>query len=235
MIVSHKHKFIFIKTRKTAGTSIEIALSQYCGFEDVITKISKEDELIRESLGYLGPQNFKTQTPYLNIKYWLSMLKIAKYHSSNGQHASSSFIKKYIGENIWNDYFKFCIERNPFDRAISHYYWDTRKLGSPPEINEYLQTLPRSKLSNWSFYTIQDQIAVDYVGRYETLDEGLRIISRRLGLPDLLLLNAKSYTRKSRQHYSQILNEESRRHIEKMCANEIEKFNYYWVNKEITS
>ena len=37
MIVSHKHKFIFIKTKKTAGTAIEAALSELCGPQDVIT------------------------------------------------------------------------------------------------------------------------------------------------------------------------------------------------------
>jgi hypothetical protein len=37
MIISHKHKFIFFKTKKTAGTSIEIALSKYRGPDDVIT------------------------------------------------------------------------------------------------------------------------------------------------------------------------------------------------------
>ena len=37
MIISHEHKFIFLKTRKTAGTSIELALSDLCGARDIIT------------------------------------------------------------------------------------------------------------------------------------------------------------------------------------------------------
>ena len=45
MIISHKHKFIFIKTRKTAGTSIELFLSRFCGPEDIITPFqSPENE-----------------------------------------------------------------------------------------------------------------------------------------------------------------------------------------------
>lgn len=60
MIVSHKHKFIFIKTAKSAGTSIEIALSKFCGSEDIITPIlPAEDERKRKQLGYKGQQNFK--------------------------------------------------------------------------------------------------------------------------------------------------------------------------------
>lgn len=43
MIVCHEHKFIFIKTRKTAGTSAEIALSQHCGTRDIITPMAPED------------------------------------------------------------------------------------------------------------------------------------------------------------------------------------------------
>ena len=37
MIISHEHKFIFLKTKKTAGTAIEAALSELCGPSCVIT------------------------------------------------------------------------------------------------------------------------------------------------------------------------------------------------------
>ena len=47
MIVSHAHKFIFLKTKKTAGTSIELALTELCGPEDVITPLTEIDEAKR--------------------------------------------------------------------------------------------------------------------------------------------------------------------------------------------
>ena len=37
MIISHEYEVIFVKTRKTAGSSMEIALSKYLGDKDVIT------------------------------------------------------------------------------------------------------------------------------------------------------------------------------------------------------
>lgn len=66
MIFSRKHKFVFIKGRKMAGTSIEIALSSYCGAEDVVTPISPVDELHRLALGgraqnYSGSQDIEAE------------------------------------------------------------------------------------------------------------------------------------------------------------------------------
>jgi len=57
VIFSSKHKFIFIKGRKVAGTSIEMALSPHCGPQDIVTPISPVDELQRLSLGG-RPQNY---------------------------------------------------------------------------------------------------------------------------------------------------------------------------------
>ena len=58
LIISHKHQFVFIKTNKTAGTSIEIALSRFCGPEDIITPVSTSDERKRLEWGGVAPQNY---------------------------------------------------------------------------------------------------------------------------------------------------------------------------------
>jgi hypothetical protein len=39
MVISHKFRFIFVKTQKTAGTSIETYLSQVCDSFDILTPL----------------------------------------------------------------------------------------------------------------------------------------------------------------------------------------------------
>lgn len=51
MIVSDRYGFVFLKTRKTAGTSIEIALRQFAGPDDVFTPLGRGDERICRELG----------------------------------------------------------------------------------------------------------------------------------------------------------------------------------------
>ena len=60
MIVSYSQSFIFIKTRKTAGTSLEIALSRFCNHNDIVTPLSSplneqwdEERLRRREGGYV--------------------------------------------------------------------------------------------------------------------------------------------------------------------------------------
>ena len=44
MIVLHKQELIFLKTRKVAGTSFEIALSSFADETSIVTPISPEHE-----------------------------------------------------------------------------------------------------------------------------------------------------------------------------------------------
>ena len=232
MIINHKYKFIFFKTRKTAGTSIEIALSQFCGKNDIITRITKEDELKRRKLGFPGPQNYRPALNHYQKADWINLIKNAQPKSFHN-HSTAAFIKKSIPEEIWNNYYKFTFERNPFDKAISRYYWSTRFSDSRIPITDYLNTAEIHLLSNWEIYTINDSIAMDFVGFYENLDDDLEKIQQKLGLPsELKLPRAKGNYRKSKDHYSDLLDPEARSRIEIVCAKEIRAFDYHWRKAE---
>lgn len=229
MIVCHKHRFIYVRLPKTGSTSLAIALSRFCGPEDVITRISASDETIRRELGYPGPQNYLRPWYGYPLKDLLKVL--VRRRRPGYKHPFASTVRRFVGEDTWNRYYKFCIERNPFDRAISRYYFDARNKRLP-DINAYVCSLDRQTLSNWSRYTVNDRIAVDHVGRYEDLESELAALSARLGLPEIVLprARAKGDYRQDRRHYSRILNGAARRRIEKVCAREIEMFSYQWTD-----
>lgn len=226
MIVNHHYRFIFIKTRKTAGTSIEIALSAFCGADDIITPIHPADEAIRCQLGYRRPQNFFIPRRGYTKGDWLRYLARAE-RKQFFNHSSAAFIARNLSERIWQDYFKFCFERDPFDKAVSRYFWSTNQ--PRPPISEFLHQAPKALLSNWDLYTINDHICVDFLGRFETLADDLRVIEARLGLPQALQLpRAKAGYRQDRRHYSGMLGSDARARIETVCAKEIAVLGYRW-------
>ena len=226
MIINHRYKFIFVKTKKTAGTSIEIALSAFCGKGDVITEIGRDDELIRQGLGFRGPQNHNVPFRFYGKKDWLksAWTRIPKHFS---QHSSGLFVRSNVEDAIWSSYFKFCFERNPYDKAVSRYYWSTKE--PRPALSDYLDSVPVDQLSNWYLYTINDQIAVDFVGCYESLEDDLTEVARLLRMPQIPELpKAKSHHRLDRRHYSAVIDSRARARIELVCAKEIGTFNYSW-------
>lgn len=178
MIISHQHRFVYVKTRKTASTSIEIALSKYCGPADVITPITPNNQAERARLGYPGPQNQHLRAA--------SGREVTLLH-----HAPVALAREILGDR-GHEYFFFTFERNPFDRIISQYYWEVRPepwpKGAEPFIPESVEDLLRNGsaelLSNWPLYSDGDTVAVDFVGRYENIEEDLQTISERIGLPE---------------------------------------------------
>jgi|SRR5688572_21760892 hypothetical protein len=228
MIVSHKHKFIFIKTEKTAGTSIEIALSKDCGPLDIITRITKEDEQARKALNHRSAQNYLIPYAKYTKLDWAKLLYTRK-RVTFYNHMSSLQVRQYVGSEIWNSYFKFCFERNPWDKMISWYYhWCTREKVTM-SFEKFLNDGMASKLKGFDLYTNGGIQIVDRVFKYENMQESLDEISSILGLPEKVRLpeyRAKGGMRPENKKYQDIISTREADLIAKIYAREISYFGY---------
>ncbi len=110
MIVSHRYGFVFVKTRKTAGTSIEVYLSDHCGESDIVTPILPHVEPHR-------PRNFEG---FYN-------------------HMPAVAIRERIGIDLWNRCFTFCVERNPWDKTLSYFHMLRDRRGDGLTFDDYLR------------------------------------------------------------------------------------------------
>ena len=228
MIVSHKYKFIFLKTNKTAGTSIEIALSKFCGPDDIITPISQEDEKTRENLGCRGPQNYLAPIWNYTAKDVARLLRRGIRKPKFYHHISAQVVKELMGEQVWNRYYKFCFERNPWDRLLSLYHWRCRT-GQRPSITEFIQSdVPLVlKRKGFELYTINGEVVVDKVCRYEAIAEELEAVRVKLGIPDKLdLPQAKSRFRKDKRSYRELLDQNQQAKIAELFSEEIRLLGY---------
>jgi hypothetical protein len=99
MIISHRHKFIFIHVNKSAGMSIGNSL---------LPSLSEGDE----EYGY-SRKSIRANSKNLEDGR----------DSLPHKHASANAAKVYLGREKFDSYFKFAAVRNPFDRIVSAYGW----------------------------------------------------------------------------------------------------------------
>lgn len=225
MIISHKHKFIFIKTEKTAGTSIEVALSSFCGDSDIITPLVPEDEETRKLISGKTANNYYVPFRKYSIRNWGKLL-IKRQKSKFYNHITAREIKRFVDEKVWNSYFKFCFERNPWDKVISWYYW-RYKTEPRPSIAEFIDSGEAAKVSAYSLYTIKDKIVVDKIFLFENMAKELDEISSVLELPKQLVLpQTKGKFRQDKRHYKDVLERQDKDAIAKLFSREIEICGY---------
>jgi hypothetical protein len=198
MIISHKYKFIFIKTAKTAGTSIEVFLSSLCGENDILTPIFPHVEPHR-----------------------------ARNHDGFYNHMKASEVKAVVGYSIWDEYFKFCVERNPWDKTLSHFHMIAYRSENTLSLEEYFSN--GRFCINFPKYTDKDaKIIVDKVVKYENLVTELKPIFKALGLPfdGDLGVRAKSEYRIDRQSYKYVLTGEQAAKIADVYSKELSMHGY---------
>ena len=116
MIVSHKHKFIFVKTHKTATQTFLKFIKPHLGPDDVMAGDPEERAATTQEI-----INENTQ---INIdKKFPTGLCARDFQEKYGNHLPWFVIKEITGDDIWNTYTKFTIERNPKDRILSLFYF----------------------------------------------------------------------------------------------------------------
>ena len=194
-MISHKHKCIFIHIPKTGGTSIESALGNWC----------------------LTPDN---ESDLMGDKYL-------------SRHFTLQSVKKSLREN----YFKFAFVRNSWDRAVSHYFYyrdggneksDARLQRLIPSdfksfLTHHCSSHPKIKLKDqFSYLEVNGEVELDFIGRFERIEDDYRCISKKIGLTRKL-----PHVRASKhKHYTEYYDEETKRIVAEKYARDIEYFGY---------
>jgi hypothetical protein len=176
LIVSHEHKFIFVKTRKTAGTSIEVFLARHLGPDAIVTPVVPAVD------GHRAQHHdewFNPLPQMLHQRRLKPALSDLKRHRTFWNHMPAARIKERVGAKVWRTYFKFCFERNPWDKVVSWYYFRQWKDPDMP-FDDFVRTqdLP----SDFRLYSLDGSVAVDFVGRFEQLTTDLARALEQVGI-----------------------------------------------------
>lgn len=253
MVISHKHKFIFIKTTKVGGTSLELLLDGLCGPEDVFTPHwhPVEGYTPRNHSGWFNPfpellklWRHESELPK-EYRAWVSKMFWAreKYHES----LPAWQLRCRLPDRIWKGYYKFTIERNPWDKAISRYYHSKgvyepkygRELSMDSWLDYFEKRISQPAVTkawgseapyNYTRYVDPwtDEVLVDKICRYETLEQDLKEVFAHVGLrwPGAVPRVAKTGYRTDRRPYQEVLTDQQRDRIAIACAKEIALLGY---------
>jgi hypothetical protein len=233
MIASYSHNFIFIKTRKTGGTSVEIVLSSWCSGRDVCTPIAAEDEITRRFYGG-RPMNFGAgfwkERAYLRAIKSADISKIEDAYRnlrSRLYHHMPATETRVSLSDLWQRAFRFTVERHPYERAISRAFWNMVRRGG--DFSRALdEALDRGELPNYPLYMENGKLLLDAVIPYERLWTEIGVLSCRLGvrLPNNLP-RAKSNYRLDCRSGHQILSRAHKARIAEQCAPEFTLMGYH--------
>lgn len=218
MLVSHRKQFIFLKTTKTAGTSVESYFEPYCMPDGEWQQEHSREEYVSEAgiIGYRGPNSKGKQ--FFN-------------------HISASALQAMLPAEVWQEYFKFTIVRDPFDKQISAFHFFA--LRSNPSINNHKYDDVVQQFRAWLIqtkgiydgdkYLINGNFVLDDYIKYESLLADLARVGDILGMPFVpeRLPNFKSGFRPQNSHaISDYYDQQCLDIVTKRYEFELDKFGY---------
>ena len=205
MIYSKKYNFLYIAVAKTATTLIENFLCRNLKdkhFNHIFTGADTENLGLQK---HSAMQEIELKLPELQ-KYW-----------------------------------KFAFVRNPYSRVVSWFSYLTQGLNDQKSKEEHIKEYGADYLTgdfkdfcnfapfwvlNNQFFHLCDKdenINIDFIGRFENLQEDLNIVCDKIGIPHQQL----PYKNKSKhKHYTEYYDEETKQIVAEKCAKDIEYFGY---------
>lgn len=178
MIINHNRKFVFVHVPKAAGTAVATMLSTLTTYKDLEVGTGDLGQALQETYGK---------------KFGLA------------KHAPAHRIRRVMGAEDWDKYFKFAFSRNPFSRLLSVYHflknWDKLPEREANNLRAYDTFEDFLEGDSWltsmgpsGIYRPQTHwlamrgrprtLLVDFVGRQENLAEDMQKIAERIG-PDV--------------------------------------------------
>ena len=190
---------------KVAGTSIEAYFEKYCLDPNINHIVQHQVDSIITKYGIIGNRMEGKKTEYYN-------------------HINAKKIKKYIGNDIFNSYFKFCVVRNPYDKMVSLYNMIKSRRGLNMSFNDLVR---KKNCVNYKRYFIDNKSCIDFYIRFEFLHEDLEKVCKKLNIEyDISKLpKFKSDYRKDND-YKKYYNEELKQIVYDKHKKEFELFGY---------
>jgi len=203
VVVSHKHGFVFVKCIRTASSSMEEFLWRFRGVKDVFTPYPPRWDKRQNDTGCYNPLKdlpyamklFEKLPEYgVNSKRyragWITrVLRHFKRKEKFYDHMPAWMVKNRIGRKLFDEYFVFCFERNPWAKVVSRYLF-YRKYDRSFKLSfrEFVKSDWVYDALNFPLYInpLSGKIIVDFIGYYENLEEDFAKAMRKIGLPEEL-------------------------------------------------
>ena len=223
MIVSYSRKFIFIKTKKTAGSTVEAVLATACAQGDIVTY---------PSIKYVGMDPTKLGTQYASDGQGDDEVESKRFSKKRGDffnHMSAEEARPRIDPLFWDSALKLTVERHPYEKAVSQAYFRVnRRLGAAADFPAHLDKIVRGgDYVGFKRWSIDGKNIIDEFIRQENLQEDLARIGRQLGFAvPAELPRLKSKTRVDRRPAKEILTDKQKQVVFERCREEFQILGY---------
>lgn len=234
MILNFSSPFVFFKTRKTASTSVEASLEE--AFWGSPASHGKRASIYRDGFVTGRPNNFRhpiaARWGYLTARRYFGKFSLTSRELEKllalSPHSSVFAARQALPEDIWHRAKKIVVVRNPWDKAVSDFYWKTRGrvlLGKDFDLFQSYahQALPIALESEMTQHWDDTWACI----RFENLFEDFqRLVVELGGIPPSALPKYKTAVRPTASTYQHLYTKESRDIVGANWKDWVEQFGY---------